>query len=576
MSKIVLVCYRDKKQKIFSQGDIEILAERIRPDNISQAPPLVIDRDGLLLGIFNPHKGLLRKNTSVCLGALWGMDDRWWEPSAAIPDGSYALFRANENTIELVCDAVASRTIWYIQTERMFIAATSQRAIIFFLQSFSCNRSAFSWMLSSGSLGWGLSWDTRLSCLGGGARLILDRSSWLLTVEKKRVTFQSGELVTEKQEKEFREALNNTFENLQLDWSRWILPLSGGFDSRAILLMLRHHDDLQCVTWGLKGSLNEIGSDAYVARKLAHHFTLKHAYYETNISEEPAERILKRFLIAGEGRIDHFGGYSDGFKIWKRLYEDGISGILRGDVTFSTTPVITDRDVREAVGGTMLLDYAPVDFLKSIDLPEQVWPENLSRRNDETLISWRDRVFHEYRIPVVLAALTDLKCSFVEVANPLLSRGIIEQTRKLPDSARKDKGLFKKIVSEMSPPIEFASVASIADTSDFLENEKVAEPLRDELNSSYCRSILSNQFVDAVLKGIIISVPRSMRLRRQSKQFVRRLLPKHIRVMVRRKIIKPRLDFNQLAFRSYLISNMTRILSADAECLRKNGRGVSE
>jgi hypothetical protein len=162
------------------------------------------------------------------------------------------------------------------------------------------------------------------------------------------------------------------------------------------------------------------------------------------------------------------------------------------------------------------------------------------------------------------------------VANPLLSRGIIEQTRKLPDSARKDKGLFKKIVSEMSLPIEFASVASIADTSDFLENKKVVEPIRDELNSSYCQSMLSNQFVDSILRGMTISGPRSMRVRRLSKQLVRRLMPKAIRVKVKQKIIKPTLNMNQLAFRSYLISNMTRILSADAECLRKNGRGVSD
>lgn len=316
MSKMVLVCPRERAQTRFTKRDIEVLAERIMPDNITPAPPLVIEEKGLLIGIFNPQECILRKETSICLGALLQKDELWWEPFAVIPDGSYALFRTNENTIELVSDTVASRTVWYIQTEELFVAATSQRAIVFFLQSFDCNRAVFSWMLSSGSLGLGMSWDTRLRCLRGGERLILNRSSWLLTVDKKRLNFNSTkEQLPEKQEEELVAALGRAFENLQLVWSKWILPLSGGYDSRAILLMLKHYCDLQCVTWGLKESLGEIGSDAYIAKKLAQHFNLRHTYYETDISEEPADRILKRFLIAGEGRIDHFGGYSDGFGI---------------------------------------------------------------------------------------------------------------------------------------------------------------------------------------------------------------------------------------------------------------------
>ena len=97
---------------------------------------------------------------------------------------SYALFRRDENTVELVSDIVSSRTIWYVQTEKCITASTSQRAIVFFLQDFKPNKAVFSWMLSSGTVGPGLSWDSRIQCLSGNSLLFLGRSSWKLTIEK--------------------------------------------------------------------------------------------------------------------------------------------------------------------------------------------------------------------------------------------------------------------------------------------------------------------------------------------------------------------------------------------------------
>ncbi len=159
---------------------------------------------------------------------------------AGIPDGSYALFRSDENKVELITDIVGSRTIWYVQTEDAFIASTSQRAIVFFLQDFQPNEEAFSWMLSSGTLGPGLSWDKRIHSLEGNARLILDRSSWETEIKKEKVIYEPVDLPDEEHEIRLKKAMEETFDNLSIDFSKWILPLSGGFDSRAILLMLKN------------------------------------------------------------------------------------------------------------------------------------------------------------------------------------------------------------------------------------------------------------------------------------------------------------------------------------------------
>ena len=93
-------------------------------------------------------------------------------------------------------------------------------------------------MLSSGCIGPGLSWDSRIQCLSGNSLLFLDRSSWKLTIKKEGVNFDPLNLSYEQHKIQLRKALEDTFEHLQLDYSKWILPLSGGFDSRVVLLML--------------------------------------------------------------------------------------------------------------------------------------------------------------------------------------------------------------------------------------------------------------------------------------------------------------------------------------------------
>ncbi len=73
------------------------------------------------------------------MGILFGASSDWHTPGSAVPDGSYALFRGDNTSVEVLTDAAASRSVWYIKTDDYFIASTSQRAIIILLQSFEKN-----------------------------------------------------------------------------------------------------------------------------------------------------------------------------------------------------------------------------------------------------------------------------------------------------------------------------------------------------------------------------------------------------------------------------------------------------
>src|SRR5919107_3023354 len=293
VSKVIYVCLNERRRHCFSKRNLELLSGRLTPDNITALPPKIVDDEGIVYCVFNPSDSVLARKSSVCLGNVIGREAKGGEPLQGYPDGSYALFRGNSKYVEVVSDVVASRTIWYFKNDEMFISSTSQRAIIFFLRSFVFNEAVIPWVLSSGTLGPAHSWDSRIKSLPADSSIGLDRSSWLLTTKVSGCSFSALDRSEEEHSNLLRQTLTETFEPIELDYSKWTFTLSGGHDSRGILCMLKEtgkdFEELKTVTWGRKSALAEKDNDAYVAKSLANCFNLQHEYYENDVSDEPLE-----------------------------------------------------------------------------------------------------------------------------------------------------------------------------------------------------------------------------------------------------------------------------------------------
>jgi hypothetical protein len=568
MSKLIYLCARKGAQQPFRCSDIEKVFALLTPDNLKPKAPHIIEGEGVLIGILNPADSLPSRNHSVCLGALFEHREDWWQPGAEVPDGSYALFRGDGETLELVSDIVGSRTIWYVQTEDLFIASTSQRAIVCFLQSYEPREAVYPWMLSSGTLGPGLSWDRRIRCVGPDSRLRLDRRSWGFTLDQRPVVFAPEDLPRAEHERRLREAMEETFAQLDVDPAKWVLPLSGGYDSRATLLMLTNRAGFKTVTWGLRSALKDKCSDAWVAQELARHYGVRHEYFETDVAGGPIGKIFDRFLVSGEGRTDHIAGYMDGLSMWKRLYESGCQGVLRGDEAFGCNPVNSDRKVYYNMGVTVLSDFGNMDMdaaALGFDPGGQKRPESLERRQSETREMWRDRVYAEFEIPTIFAALSDHKLPYVEIINPLLSRRIVQTARTLPDELRTGKALFMSIITRAGPDIKFAKHPAIEARGDILRSPEVA-------------GVISNLLQESSGQGSHVAVMSRYALKfmedgKSVKQHGNRALPARILRWVRTKSrleqYRPTMmDPYQLGFRVYIILRMNEILSRDAEALR--------
>ena len=575
MAKAVYICARDPRRIAVTEGDLQRLGARLAPDNIKPSCKTVVREDGIAFSVFTPSEAVMVRGASVALGVLEAGNGEWWRPGSDVPDGAYALFRGGRDMVELVSDFVASRTIWYFHNREIFIAATSQRAIIACLRSYEPDPKVYPWVLSNGYFGPGLSWDRRIRKMRGNSRVVLDRRTWELTERSKPAVFEPAQLSDEEHERRMENALQTTFDNLHLDWGRWVLSLSGGYDSRCSLGMLADRTRIKCITWSVTDRLEDTGGDAYIAGCLARKYGLEHEYFITDVSNEPVDLLLDRVLMANEGRIDHVNASVDGYERYRKMNESGILGLIRSDVGFSSRIVILKSlkaDLLFNMGLRMLSDYSNADALGSADFEPQDVPDNFRQLPGESLLTWRDRLHHEFRIPCVLAALAEPRLNYIEQANPLLSRRVTEAVRALPDTLRGGKILYKKIIDRIIPDVPIADRTSIAPLPSLLSRLEQHEVFRDVLMSSRAKSLLPAPLLSCT-GGFLTRGPR--RLAPKSSipaASILKILSKPFKQTLRSLVYmvhKPSLSPEQSIFRSFVIVRMHQILNEDAQCLKR-------
>jgi hypothetical protein len=547
------------------RSHLETMARRLAPDNVDYRPLIVAERNGEVLALFNGASTVRRRETSVCLGSIFDCAAPWWRVSSGSPDGSFGLLRSDDAATELVSDAVGTRTLWYTHTADEFVASTSQRAIVMWLRSYDCNTDVFAWQLSSGTLGPGLSWDRRIRALPPASRLLVDREAWSAKLYTSPVEYRPRAESQERQRDELRDAIGETFEELDLDPERGALALSGGYDSRMILLKLKDRPHLHTVTWGRRGALDDRRSDASIAERLAAKTHATHSYYAIDVAAEDVDLALDRFVRFGEGRTDNISGYVDGFALWKSLYERGWSCIFRGDEAFGCRDAPTSADVYRNMKCNVLTDFQIEPASPLADLASsQRRPEDLERRPWESLPAWRDRLNGEFELPYVIGALNDLKYCYLDVIHPLVSRRIVEQARSLPDELRTDKRAFAAIVKETPLDVPFATRTAIASPDVVLRQPEVLAALRQELGR---RSEGSGTL--AALAGYALERLPSADARGPAlPASLARLVAKVNRRLPR----APRLDPLRVAFRTYTIGKMQALLEEDARALGKATR----
>jgi hypothetical protein len=564
MSKALVVAFRDCRTidgNLFSTT----LSIAMAPSNLNPVPPLWHQEKGVLSFVFNPSVVVRAEKAGICLGRTTVFDTNLFLVGAEPPEGTFALFRANEHRIEVLTDHAASRTTWYLITPELFVASTSQRMILAVARSFEFNPLCVKWLLSSGTTGPGLSWDKRVRMIQPNSRVILDRDSWTL----KHVC--GGDLRFVPEDRPFaqhREALRAAVETSMHDFDfnadQWALALSGGMDSRALLYFLKDKENLHLITWGTNRALQHQDSDACIAKRLSVECHLPHRYFAVESGRIPFETTLERFLLAGEGRVDHFSGYLDGLSLWAEIAGTG-RGVLRGYDAFGRKPPVhTEYQVRRANTLLIASDYLGAPIPHELAVSESDIPDSLRQRTAEPLEDWRDRLWLEHRTPNVTAALDEIKASYVEIANPLLCRRVIDVVRRLPRSFRSDKMIFESIVGTMFGSIPFATRYAIQDYDDLLEQAETITFLEEALRDDSGDRVLPAAFRAKICKQLN-SFARVVSWKRRATIAAKARLPRSVENLIRRHVPREPINFKRLAARAVIAIQMHRILTTDAQ-----------
>jgi hypothetical protein len=569
MAKIIYVCLREKKSMPDFPTRLQILSERISPDNIIPNPPTMMRSAGIWVGVINPTSPLLTKNESICLGTPFAAPDDWWKPGGGDPDGTYSMFRSNGIYVELGTDIAATRTIWYALTDQFLVASNSQRAIIGFLGDFQPNRETFTWMLATGVLGPNCSWDSRIKYVEPDSHVMLNRQTWTLSYRERTSEYQPLDLPSS----EHRTRLNNTikgvFSQIDMDATRWVLALSGGLDSRGILVFLKDRAKPETISWGVGSSLNNPLSDVQTAKMVADYFHVPHLVFQLDPeSEESGETILNRFIALGEGRMDYLHGYMEGFSIRKTLFEKGVWGIIRGDELMGRPRMYTEHQALARNNIHQFSEFFNLPPVEDLDLPVQRLPESYSRKPGEALSAWEYRIHKTVRMPTAVAAWCEIKTGYSEVMNPLLSRSVDQVFQSIPANLTQDKKLFREIVLEQTPNLPTAKSISIASIEDIFRKRRFIDPVIDELSSANARNYLSSDLIHFIVPRIQLDEKNvSNSLTNSLKQKIKQKFPQILAISSRIPR-KDYMDMNKMAFRAYIITKTCQMLTRDAEMFK--------
>ena len=571
MSRFVYICRRRAGSALSIESQLKLLADCISADNIQENSPWIKCSSWTNIAIFNPVNNVARKDTAIAFGTINSqLPESWHIPGTPIRACYHILARSDEKVAEFNNDILSSRTIWYVHLSSLFIASSSQRLIVSLLKSFEPNQEALTWFLSSGTPGPGISWDKRIHALKPDTCLTLHRESWRISMKSSPAVFGGSGLTRKECKESLYQLMHNSLEPFTKSPSDYVIPLSGGCDSRAIITLIASNTNtnVNTITWGTEHARKQPGTDAYIAEQVAAYFQSNHTYYPLDNSGQDFPVCLKRFVKLSEGRTDNISAYLDGFFVWKRLFENGVQAILRGDEALgSKQAVFNEYDARMSIGLILPVDYNKQTSTIFSELPAVTLPDEMMRKRSESIMNYWERIYQGFRVPTVLAALNETKAPYVEPLNPLINSPLVKLARGFPEQYRINKQLFKEVVREISPNIPFASTDAITSISVALGKPEIATYVKDNLSSEKTRTKFPPSLLKFAFNNYCITTGEKGQKTTELKQSFKKHLPGWMKSVIYQTFSRKQLHPNVLSLRILIAREIETVLEDDSKYL---------
>jgi hypothetical protein len=149
----------------------------------------------------------------------------------------------------------------------------------------------------------------------------------------------------------------------------------------------------------------------------------------------------------------------------------------------------------------------------------------------------------------------------VEIANPFLSRRVVDVVRSLPDHLREDRRAFATFVRAYGPDLRYASKAAPAEPTEYLARSDLLAEIRRELGSGQAETVLDRQALDRL--GAALEGSSTTDAHRRLRDAARLAVPAGLARRIR-PYSAILLSSRELAFRLYIASRMASMLAQDA------------
>ncbi|ACY16337.1 asparagine synthase-related protein [Haliangium ochraceum] len=282
-----------------------------------------------------------------------------------------------------------------------------------------------------------------------------------------------------------------------------IIPLSGGWDSRALVacageVAKRSGTRLRTVTWGVPGGEEVADTDPLVARQVAEYLGTDHTYIP-----RPTASWIREFEYTFEmidGLTDDCVFHPNEHALFRNLHtEHGATHVFSGNQMFGPAGVAeTDTEARARIGIHALRDYEPlwelfrterVEDIK--DLSDDYVNQVLAECPNEDYNNRKDWMHYAQRIQNYTNHSAHYKQCAVWVHNPWLDRSILDFMRSVPPAMREVKQLFKSTVNQRFPELQKIPMAGVR--FDNIEDWGAVMREQGDMRDYVTRHLLSEQ-----------------------------------------------------------------------------------
>ena len=121
------------------------------------------------------------------------------------------------------------------------------------------------------------------------------------------------------------------------------------------------------------------------------------------------------------------------------------------------------------------------------------------------------------------------------------------------------------MVNEIGPEINYAINDATAPTKNIFKDQKIVSEIISELKKEKDDSILPSEFIQFLLDHVEADKSISNPGKNSLFTRIKKLLPPKLKNLLRNSIASPKLDYNLMAFRAYILIKMNKLLLTDSK-----------